>query len=96
MDRNTYLGLWKCFFDTPNLNSVIKDWYLVNLESHYAMVLTTVKGKKIGVKMLPTRFNGATTPLETLFLQGGHKLELVEAKDILIAWKNINLPETNV
>ena len=95
MDRNTYLDFWKSF-ETQRESGLIKDMYLLELESHYVMMLTMKNGQKLGVRMLPIKFSDNINPIEILPITSGYKLELVRVEDVLTKWQKTNFPETKI
>jgi len=95
MDKNDYLNLWKSS-KKQRENSLIRDQYFLDLESHYVLMLTTNKGQKMGVRRLPSNFVDNITPLEISPLSGGYKLQIIRSKDALNEWKKINFPEIDV
>ncbi len=95
MDKNCYLDLWNSF-RTQRENGVIKDQYLLELESHYIIILTNGKGQRFGIRMLRAEISDNIAPTEFLPLGGGRRLETVRVEDALSEWLRINFPRTNL
>lgn len=95
MDKNTYLNLWKSF-ETQREEGIIKDQYILDLESHYVMVITKNNGQRLGVRMSTTGFFDNIIPIEVLPISAGRRLEQVKVEDVLAEWQRINFPETNI
>lgn len=95
MDKNCYLALWGSFM-AQREQGMIKDQYLLELESHYIMMLTMGNGQRLGVRILPAEISDNIAPAESLPLPGGRRLETVRAEDVLAEWQRINFPGTDV
>lgn len=81
---------------TQREQCMIKDQYLLELESHYIMMLTMGNGQKLGVRILPAEISDNITPTEFLPLPGGRRLETVGVEEALAEWQRVNFPGTDV